>query len=118
MQKDDFKATELQHRIYLYISLMWRGSSTYQQKKSIYSGKLAEMAQKWSAPFTRVTSTKTLCLLHTVYDLYSGVINNQAKGLNYVLKQLQEWKEAPVDCMILALHYLQGYYQVEIAYGH
>ena len=76
------------------------------------------MAQKWSAPFTRVTSTQTLCLLHTVNDPYSGVINNQAKGLNYVLKQLQEWKEEPVDCMILALHYLQGYYQVEIALGH
>ena len=24
----------------------------------------------------------------------------------------------PVDCMILALHYLQGYYQVEITRGH
>ena len=53
-----------------------------------------------------------------VYDPYSGVTNNQAEGLNYVLKQLQEWKEAPVDCMLLALHYLQGYYQVEIARGH
>ena len=53
-----------------------------------------------------------------VYDPYSGVTNNQAEGLNYILKQLQEWKEAPVDCMILALHYLQGYYRVEIARGH
>ena len=53
-----------------------------------------------------------------MYDPYSGVTNNQAEGLNYVLKQLQEWKEAPVDCMLLALHYLQGYYRVEIACGH
>ena len=50
-----------------------------------------------------------------VYDPYSGVTNNQAEGLNYMLKQLQEWKEVPVDCMILAL---QGYYRVEIARGH
>ena len=52
-----------------------------------------------------------------VYDPYSGVTNYQAEVL-YVLKQLQGWKEAPVDCMILTLHYLQGYYRVEIARGH
>jgi len=43
------------------------------------------------------------------------VTNNQAEGINYVLKDLQEWWEAPVDCMVLALYYLQGYYRVEIA---
>ena len=34
-----------------------------------------------------------------------------------VFKQLQQWKEAPVDCMVLALNYLQGYYALEIARG-
>jgi len=52
-----------------------------------------------------------------VYDPYSGVTNNQAKGINYVLKDLQEWWEALIDCMVLALHYLQGYCRVEIARG-
>ena len=41
-----------------------------------------------------------------VYHSFSGVTNNQAEGINFVLKQLQDWKKAPVDCMILALHYL------------
>ena len=30
---------------------------------------------------------------------------------------LQEWKEAPVDCMALSLHYLQMYYSHEIERG-
>ena len=93
-----------------------------------YSENLDEMAQKWSAPFFNyyknnihpdITSTARWAIEpYGVYDPYSGVTNNQAEGLNYVLKQLQEWKEVPVDCMILALHYLKGYYRVEIARGH
>ena len=52
-----------------------------------------------------------------VYDPYSGIPNNQAESLNFVLKQLQEWREAPIHCMALALHHLQSYYLVEIARG-
>ena len=52
-----------------------------------------------------------------VYDPYSGIPNNQAESLNFVLKQLQEWREAPIDCMALALHQLQSYYLVEVARG-
>ena len=90
-----------------------------------YSENLDEMAQKWSAPFSDyyknnihpdITSIARWAIEpYGVYDPYSGVTNNQAEGLNYMLKQLQEWKEAPVNCMILAL---QGYYRVEIACGH
>ena len=52
-----------------------------------------------------------------VYNPFSGVTNNQAEGFNHVLKSLQEWKEAPVDCLALSLHYLQGYYLHEIERG-
>ena len=52
-----------------------------------------------------------------VYNPFSGVTNNQAEGFNHVLKSLQEWKEAPVDCMALSLHYLQMYYSHEIERG-
>ena len=40
------------------------------------------------------------------YAPYSGVTNNQTESLNYmyILKQLQEWHEASMDCMVLALH--------------
>ena len=34
-----------------------------------------------------------------------------------MLKSLQEWKEAPVDCMAVSLHYLQMYYSHEIERG-
>ena len=52
-----------------------------------------------------------------VYHPYSGIINNQSESLNHVLKQLQEWRESPLDCMILALNHLQSYYKVEIMRG-
>ena len=34
-----------------------------------------------------------------------------------MLKGLQEWKEAPVDCMALSFHYIQCFYIVEIGRG-
>ena len=45
------------------------------------------------------------------------VTSNQAEGLNYVLKELQEWPEAPIDCMVLTLNYLQSYYTLEVSRG-
>jgi len=51
------------------------------------------------------------------YNPYSGVTNNRSKSLNCVIKDLQHWKEAPVDCMLLALYQLQAYYVNEIKRG-
>ena len=92
-----------------------------------YSLTLKRMACKWSAPFYEYYSHNIHSDVHAiarwaiepfgVYDPYSGVTSNQAEGLNYVLKHLREWHESPVDCMVLALHYLQGYYLVEISRG-
>jgi len=48
------------------------------------------------------------------YNPYNGVTNNQSESLNRVTKDLQHWKEAPVDCMLLALYQLQAYYVNEI----
>jgi hypothetical protein len=45
-----------------------------------------------------------------VYNAYSGITTNQAESLNFVIKQLQEWKEAPPDCILLSVYYLQSYY--------
>ena len=42
---------------------------------------------------------------------------NQAESLNTVLKGLQQWQESPVDCMVLALYYLQCYYKQEVQRG-
>ena len=86
------------------------------------------MACKWSAPFYEYYSHNIHSNIHAiarwaiephgVYDPSSGVTSNQAEGLNYVLKQLRELHENPVDCMVLALHYLQEYYLVEISRGN
>ena len=92
-----------------------------------YRNVLTKLTQKWSAPLREyytneiapdITSiTRWAIQPHGVYHPYSGVTNNQAEGMNSMLKQLQEWKEAPIDCMALALHHLQSYYLVEIARG-
>ena len=52
-----------------------------------------------------------------VYNPFSGVTNNQSEGLNRVMKDLQSWKEAPVDCMLLAIYQLQAFYLNEIRRG-
>ena len=75
-----------------------------------YTQRLKQMAQRWSAPFFdyyRTNIHPDIELIarwsiepHGVYDPYSGVTNNQAEGINYVLKELQQWREAPVDCMV------------------
>ncbi len=92
-----------------------------------YTRKLSQVAGKWSAPFHQYYLQSVHPDIESiarwaieplgVYDPYSGVTNNQAEGLNFVLKELQEWREAPIDCMVLALHYLQGFYTLEIARG-
>ena len=45
-----------------------------------------------------------------MYNPHSVVTNNQSEGLNRVIKDLQSWKEAPGDSMILSLYKLQAYY--------
>nr|XP_047135375.1 uncharacterized protein LOC124805788 [Hydra vulgaris] len=42
------------------------------------------------------------------------VTNNVSESLNAVIKKFQEWKEAPVDSMIVAMHRLQTFYLTEI----
>ena len=85
-----------------------------------YTVALTSMTCKWSAPFHQYYMTHIHPDIESiarwgiepcgVYNPFSGVTNNQAEGFNHVLKSLQEWKEAPVDCMALSLHYLQMYY--------
>ena len=52
-----------------------------------------------------------------VYNRYSGITTNQSEGFNTVLKHLQQWKEAPVDSILLCLYQLQTYYYNEIQRG-
>jgi len=50
------------------------------------------------------------------YGLESAT-TNQSETFNYVLKRLQEWKDAPVDAMALSLFRLSQYHLVEIKRG-
>ena len=52
-----------------------------------------------------------------VYIPFCGVVNNQSEGFNTVLKNLQEWKEVLVDCIVLSLHLLQSFYMNEFKRG-
>ena len=95
--------------------------------KEEYTERLSSLSGKWSAPFfdyfnnnihTDIESLARWAIEpYGVYCPFSGITNNQAEGINFVLKQLQNWKEAPIDCMVLSLHYLQGFYTSEIARG-
>lgn len=51
------------------------------------------------------------------YHPYSGVTNNCSESLNKVIKDLQSWKEAPIDSMLLSLYQLQCYFSNEIKWG-
>jgi len=45
------------------------------------------------------------------------VTNNQAEGFNRVMKDFQQWKEAPLDSFVLALYQLQAFYYNKIQRG-
>ena len=52
-----------------------------------------------------------------VYNELSG-ITNQSEGFNTLLKHYGNWKEAPVDALILGLFKLQVFYYNEIQRGY
>lgn len=83
---------------------------------------------QWSQPFLdyymkEIHPDVTTCIARwlleplRVYNRYSGVTTNQSEGFNTVLKRLQQWKEAPVDSILLCLYQLQVYYYNEIQRG-
>ena len=52
-----------------------------------------------------------------LYDPYSGITNNLSESYNAVLKQENEWKELPVDMLVLGFHFLQTFEHFEIMRG-
>ena len=92
-----------------------------------YHKMLDEMKKKWSCPFYDYHLKNVEPDIQSiarwsieplkVYNPFSGVTNNQSESLNYVMKQLQEWREAPIDCALLSFHSLQSYYVMEIIRG-
>ena len=88
----------------------------------------AEMKLKWSNPMieyfdnrlrrdTLEHASRRILEECNVYDLYSGVTNNMSEGTNNVIEGLQNWHGAPLDAVILSMHYLQNYKYNEILRG-
>ena len=89
-----------------------------------YHNLLDNMKNKWSSPFFDYYQNNINPDIHGIarwaiepYDPFSGITNNQSESLNFVVKQLQQWHESPLDCMLLSLHHLQSYYFLEICRG-
>ena len=99
----------------------------HKPSESEYQVALGEMFKKWSVPFSeyynenihsQITFIARWALEEVgLYNPYSGITNNQAEGLNHVLKALNDWREMSIDCLMLSLYYLQGYYLSEISRG-
>lgn len=88
-----------------------------------YGQELLQRTTTWSQPFTKYF----LDTFHPVIDKigsweqrrYGGELltSNQSESFNSTLKKLQQWKEAPVDAMVLVLYRLAQAYENEIARG-
>jgi len=65
--------------------------------------------------FTRCTYSALSAFVGTVNLWWRTGYNEPIrKSLNFILKNLQKWKEAPVDGMVLVLHRLADMYNTEI----
>jgi len=54
------------------------------------------------------------------YGIYSpteGITSNAAESFNNILKTWQDWREMPLDCLVLQLHYLCKFYAREVDRG-
>ena len=93
--------------------------------KNVYDGLLGELQKTWDATFEQYYMDPDIpysigrWVLEelNIYNPYSGITNNQSESLNRVIKDLQSWKEAPLDCLVLALYHLQAFYSNEIKRG-
>ena len=93
-----------------------------------YTDKLDNCKTRWDGEFTKYylkdihpqvpvhIGRWALEDLH-IYNPYSGVTNNQSENLNFVLKELQGWKEVKIDNAVLAFYQMQAYYSNEIRRG-
>ena len=51
------------------------------------------------------------------YDPLNGITTNISEGFNFLLKDFQSWQEVPLDCIVMSLKMLQGYYSEESRRG-
>jgi len=88
-----------------------------------YTDRLLRLTAKWSQPFVQYYVDNIHPVIAHIgawelrtYGLESAT-TNASESFNCVLKRLQDWREAPVDCMVLSLYRLSQYYVTEITFG-
>ena len=93
-----------------------------------YETKLQQLSISWSNPVSQYHMKNIHPEVYTsigrwileaegVYSPFSGVVTNQSESFNMVLKSLQQWKEVPVDCIVLSFYLLQSFFMNEITRG-
>ena len=85
-----------------------------------YVNTLISLMPKWSKPFSEWFKDN----IHPVIDAIgawqlepfhlSSITTNSSESFNFVLKKIQDWREAPVDAMVLSLFRLAQYHIAEI----
>ena len=75
---------------------------------------------KWSQPFAEYYTTtihpniERLGALNLRQYGMDSATTNQSESFNSVLKRLQDWREVPVDVMVLSLFRLTQFYLYEV----
>jgi len=84
---------------------------------------LLSLTTTWSQPFSRYfvdhvhpSIDRLGAWLLRPYGMESAT-TNQSEAFNFVLKRLQEWREAPIDAMALSLFRLSQFHYAEIQRG-
>ena len=92
--------------------------------ENAYKDALLVAMTKWSKAFSQYfmdsihAVTERLGAWHLRPLGVDQVTGNQSEAFNTVMKRLQQWKEAPVDSMMLCLFRLTQYYVSEVRRGH
>ena len=90
--------------------------------------KVDDLSEKWSQPMVEYFNSelKSDIMKHSakfvlaplgLYDPFSGITNNISESMNCVMKDLLDWKEVPVDVIVLCFQMLQNYYLAEVRRG-
>ena len=99
----------------------------HQSNKNAQDALFKVLSRRWDATYVQYWQQNIATVMpqisrwtleeRNIYHPFSGVTNNQSESLNRVIKDLQAWKETPLDCLVLSLYQLQSYYYNEIQRG-
>lgn len=99
-----------------------------QNTEENYSALKESLSEDWDNEFKKYFETclNNAILNHSgrwiiyptgLYCPLSGITTNAAESFNNVLKMWNNWKEMPIDALVLSLQYLTNFYEREITRG-